>query len=104
MPIFLAVESLNTFGINGDSIFGEVNVLGVGDARQFLFCLKPKPQFSDGFKGSVGVGKLDIEWHSSMGEKGRLQTSQLQRMVRKRKQHCFSKLWTKTLLDSLNCA
>lgn len=28
------------------------------------------------------VGKLDIVWRSNLGEKGRLQTSQLQRLVR----------------------
>lgn len=27
------------------------------------------------------VGKLDIVWRSNLGEKGRLQTSQLQRLV-----------------------
>jgi hypothetical protein len=29
----------------------------------------------------TNIGKLDIVWRSNLGERGRLQTSQLQRMV-----------------------
>lgn len=30
---------------------------------------------------ATNIGKLDIVWRSNLGERGRLQTSQLQRMV-----------------------
>lgn len=33
--------------------------------------------------GATSIGKLDIVWRSNLGERGRLQTSQLQRMVSK---------------------
>lgn len=43
---------------------------------QFLYRLVPK---SDQARFATNIGKLDIVWRSSMGERGRLQTSQLQR-------------------------
>lgn len=47
---------------------------------QFLYCLTPN---DDGkiLSGSTNIGKLDIVWRSNLGEKGRLQTSQLSRKV-----------------------
>lgn len=65
-------------------MFGEVNCLNPLDSRQYLFCLTPKPESQQNvkfFKGITSIGKLDIVWRTSMGEKGRLQTSQLERMV-----------------------
>lgn len=56
------------------------------DTRQYLYCLKPKPEFAEKagvIKGVTVIGKLDIVWKTNLGERGRLQTSQLQRMVRK---------------------
>ena len=32
-------------------------------------------------KGATNIGKLDIIWRTNMGDRGRLQTSQLQRMA-----------------------
>ncbi len=56
------------------------------DTRQYLYCLKAKPIPGSNrppiIKGVSNIGKLDIVWKTNMGEKGRLQTSQLQRMVR----------------------
>ncbi|KAF7265548.1 hypothetical protein GWI33_021003 [Rhynchophorus ferrugineus] len=49
---------------NGDSIFGKNMIL--------------QPQSS--LSGATNIGKLDIVWRSNLGEKGRLQTSQLQRL------------------------
>ena len=50
---------------------------------QYLYLLRIKPScrlqaFSD---AASAMGKLDIVWKSSLGERGRLQTSQLQRAV-----------------------
>ncbi|KAI6175929.1 hypothetical protein M3Y97_00743900 [Aphelenchoides bicaudatus] len=49
------------------------------DIYQFLFCLSPNTsEFSlTQFCGVSPIGKLDISWRSSLGEAGRLQTSQL---------------------------
>ncbi|GFY76831.1 trafficking protein particle complex subunit 13 [Trichonephila inaurata madagascariensis] len=65
-------------------IFGEVNCLNPQDSRQYLFCLTPKPgtqNYSKLVKNVASIGKLDIVWRTSMGERGRLQTSQLERMA-----------------------
>lgn len=54
------------------------------DTRQYLYCLKPKQEFAEKagvIKGVTVIGKLDIVWKTNLGERGRLQTSQLQRMV-----------------------
>ncbi|VDP08039.1 unnamed protein product [Soboliphyme baturini] len=56
--------------------------LNPGSSKQYLYCLKSK--CSQGPKldhGVTFVGKLDMMWRALMGELGRLQTSQLQRMV-----------------------
>lgn len=70
--------------INFRSVFGKVNCLSPDDSRQYLYCLTPKPDVSSNVKqlrGALNIGKLDIVWRTNMGERGRLQTSQLQRMV-----------------------
>ncbi len=54
------------------------------DVQQFLYCLTPVPNVLDDpkvLKGVTNIGKLDIVWKTNMGEKGRLQTSPLQRVV-----------------------
>nr|CAD7392995.1 unnamed protein product [Timema cristinae] len=53
-------------------------------SRQFLYCLAPQPSLTSDLKllsGATNIGKLDIVWRSNLGERGRLQTSQLQRMA-----------------------
>ena len=65
-------------------VFGKVNYMTPLDIRQYLYCLSPKPEmYSDPklLKGVTNIGKLDIVWKTNMGEKGRLQTSPLQRVV-----------------------
>ncbi|VDN04324.1 unnamed protein product [Thelazia callipaeda] len=58
-----------------------------GDVRQYLFCLKPKTTdyspncFRTIIRNGTSIGKLDMIWRSTMGERGRLQTSPLQRMA-----------------------
>lgn len=65
-------------------VFGETNCINPLDSRQYLFCLTPKPgtvSYSKLSKNVTSIGKLDIVWRTGMGERGRLQTSQLERMV-----------------------
>jgi hypothetical protein len=65
-------------------VFGKVNYLNAMDTRQYLYCLTPKPEIIKELKvlkGVTNIGKLDIVWKTNMGERGRLQTSQLQRVV-----------------------
>lgn len=65
-------------------VFGKVDYLNPMDTRQYLYCLSPKPELykdTKVLKGVTNIGKLDIVWKTNLGEKGRLQTSQLQRVV-----------------------
>ncbi|KAK6187872.1 hypothetical protein SNE40_005803 [Patella caerulea] len=67
-----------------DEVFCRINYLSPTDTRQYLYCLKPKPELYPEIKQRKGlnnIGKLDIVWKTNMGEKGRLQTSQLQRVA-----------------------
>uniref|UniRef100_A0A673HFD1 Trafficking protein particle complex subunit 13-like n=1 Tax=Sinocyclocheilus rhinocerous TaxID=307959 RepID=A0A673HFD1_9TELE len=67
-----------------ESTFGGMSYLQPLDTRQYLYCLKPKPEFAEKagvIKGVTVIGKLDIVWKTNLGERGRLQTSQLQRMA-----------------------
>lgn len=67
-----------------ESTFGKMSYLQPMDTRQYLYCLKPKAEYAEKagvIKGVTMIGKLDIVWRTNLGEKGRLQTSQLQRMV-----------------------
>ncbi|XP_051858385.1 probable trafficking protein particle complex subunit 13 homolog [Drosophila albomicans] len=76
------VTSLNTLP-NGESVFNSKNMLQPNNSCQFLYCIKPKPEIAKDIKilrEANNVGKLDIVWRSNFGEKGRLQTSQLQRL------------------------
>ena len=44
----------------------------------------PKNELKTNYKqlrGATNIGKLDIIWRTNMGDRGRLQTSQLQRMT-----------------------
>uniref|UniRef100_A0A4W3JRX0 Trafficking protein particle complex subunit 13 n=1 Tax=Callorhinchus milii TaxID=7868 RepID=A0A4W3JRX0_CALMI len=80
------VTELNTIDTGGEgfSTFGKMTYLQPMDTRQYLYCLKPKPEFAERagvIKGVTVIGKLDIVWKTNLGERGRLQTSQLQRMA-----------------------
>ncbi|XP_041826556.1 trafficking protein particle complex subunit 13 isoform X1 [Melanotaenia boesemani] len=80
------VTELNTVtcGDQGESTFGKMSYLQPMDTRQYLYCLKPKPEYAEKagvIKGVTVIGKLDIVWKTNLGERGRLQTSQLQRMA-----------------------
>lgn len=78
-----SVTTLNT-NDEGESIYGSVNLLDTGCSRQYLYCLKPQSSLLKDPKmmqNATNIGKLDIVWRSNLGERGRLQTSQLQRMA-----------------------
>uniref|UniRef100_A0A3Q3K4F0 Trafficking protein particle complex subunit 13 n=1 Tax=Monopterus albus TaxID=43700 RepID=A0A3Q3K4F0_MONAL len=78
------VTELNTCGDQRESTFGKMSYLQPMDTRQYLYCLKPKPEYAEKagvIKGVTVIGKLDIVWKTNLGERGRLQTSQLQRMA-----------------------
>nr|XP_054764028.1 trafficking protein particle complex subunit 13-like [Lytechinus pictus] len=82
------VEELNSTQTEDTSkklIFGGFTYLNPMDTRQYLYCLKAKTQAGADrpslIKGVSSIGKLDIVWKTTLGEKGRLQTSQLQRMA-----------------------
>jgi len=80
---YILVTTLNT-NDEEESIYGNVNLLDTGCSRQYLYCLKPQSSLLKDPKmmqNATNIGKLDIVWRSNLGERGRLQTSQLQRMV-----------------------
>lgn len=65
-------------------VFGQVNFLQPQDSRQYLFCLTPRSDLRLTYKqlkGTTNIGKLDIIWRTNLGDRGRLQTSQLQRLA-----------------------
>lgn len=73
--------SLNTLP-NGESVFNSRNMLQPQNSCQFLYCVKPVASIASdpkALKLANSIGKLDIVWRSNLGERGRLQTSQLQR-------------------------
>ncbi|XP_011564317.2 trafficking protein particle complex subunit 13 [Plutella xylostella] len=77
------VKSLNDCG-DDESVFGDITLLQPQESCQYLYCLTPKENISKEIKllaAAKNIGKLDIVWRSNLGEKGRLQTSQLQRMT-----------------------
>lgn len=87
--VFLLKDSREFFPISlstplSVTTFGSRAYLQPMDTRQYLYCLKPKKEFAEKagiIKGVTVIGKLDIVWKTNLGERGRLQTSQLQRMV-----------------------
>lgn len=67
-------------------MYGKANYMNPLDTRQYLYCLTPLPDMykdTKVLKGVTNIGKLDIVWKTNLGEKGRLQTSALQRVVGK---------------------
>ncbi|ESO08098.1 hypothetical protein HELRODRAFT_75396 [Helobdella robusta] len=85
------VESLNdvhTVTGSNQTIFDPVVFINSQDTRQYLYKLtmqrQPATTTSNNNNNTYGlfnIGKLDIVWKSNMGERGRLQTSQLQRVA-----------------------
>lgn len=56
-----------------------------------------KDDIDSWYRGGTSIGKLDMVWRTNMGERGRLQTSALQRMVRLP----FTYLWGRMLSGSV---
>ncbi|CAL4071524.1 unnamed protein product [Meganyctiphanes norvegica] len=81
---YFTVSSLNNIPEEDNAlIFGRMNVVNPHDTRQYLYCLKPKLEARSNpqaLRQATAIGKLDIVWRTNMGDRGRLQTSQLQRM------------------------
>ncbi|BES98978.1 Protein of unknown function (DUF974) [Nesidiocoris tenuis] len=74
---YFSVEKYNTLQKVGDL---QLNVMAPGEKKQFLYCLRPDWKQVPNLKSlfdTTYIGKLDIVWRSSLGERGRLQTSQL---------------------------
>lgn len=65
----------------GESVFGDSRMIGPSDTRQYLYLLTPKIPSDLETRTTPNLGKLDIGWNSSMGQSGKLQTSQLTRRV-----------------------
>lgn len=89
-PMFKVTSLNQVLDSNGKSgpedrhVFGRYNYLQPQDSRQYLFCLTPKNELKTNYKqlrGATNIGKMDIIWRSNMGDRGRLQTSQLQRLT-----------------------
>lgn len=76
-------QALNTLP-NGESVFRSKHMLEPQNSCQFLYCIRPVAALANdpqALKLANNIGKLDIIWRSNLGERGRLQTSQLQRNV-----------------------
>ncbi|KAI9340314.1 hypothetical protein BDR26DRAFT_861696 [Obelidium mucronatum] len=63
------------------SVFANTPVLNDKDSRQYLYILTPKTENDPLSKSTPTLGKLDIQWRTTMGQQGRLQTSQLTRKI-----------------------
>lgn len=79
------VASLNfNLDVKDQWIFGATNRLNPNESRQYLFVLTPKKEIRSNaslLKSINVIGKLDIIWYSGIGEKGHIQTSQLEKSV-----------------------
>ncbi|XP_050699309.1 trafficking protein particle complex subunit 13-like [Eriocheir sinensis] len=82
---YFSVTSMNKISpCSNTLVFGRMNVVNPHDTRQYLYCLKPRPEARSNpaaLRQATSIGKLDIVWRTNMGDRGRLQTSQLQRMA-----------------------
>jgi hypothetical protein len=75
------LNSIQTEDQTAQSTFGS-QYLNQHDVRQYLYLLTPKNVDDDRIARTTNtLGKLDIVWRTTMGEMGRLQTSQLTRKV-----------------------
>lgn len=63
-------------------IFGETNRLNPSESRQYLFVLKPKPEYrynGEKLKEIVMFGRVDIIWVSAIGVTGHIRTTPLEK-------------------------
>jgi len=75
------VTSLKAEPVSGQGVVARGLCLQVQDSWQYLFCLRPRPEHNNkNLKLVTNIGKLDIVWRTGLCDRGRLQTSQLQRL------------------------
>lgn len=75
------VTPLNSFA-NGETVFPSREMLEPNNSCQFLYKIRAVNSLNlAALKSAFDVGKLDIVWRSNLGQRGRIQTSQLQRSV-----------------------
>jgi len=75
------VTSLKDDPAPGQGVVARGLCLQVQDSWQYLFCLRPRPEHNNkNLKLVTNIGKLDIVWRTGLCDRGRLQTSQLQRL------------------------
>jgi len=77
-----SVRALKTGGEDNEAgVFTSGTALQSQDCWQYLFCLTPRPEMvtDKALSTLTNIGKLDIVWRTALCDKGRLQTSQLQR-------------------------
>ncbi|THH22365.1 hypothetical protein EUX98_g8221 [Antrodiella citrinella] len=88
--VFECTENWTSTDSNGNkdgvTIFsGAMALMQPQDLRQYVYVLSPKviPKFPPSFApgSSIPLGKLHLEWRSSLGEPGRLSTSMLSRKI-----------------------
>ncbi|XP_008485310.1 trafficking protein particle complex subunit 13 isoform X2 [Diaphorina citri] len=60
---------------DGQSVFGKINSIPQNASRQYLYSLSPNPTAAN--VTATSLGNLNFVWRSEMGEKGRIQTSDL---------------------------
>ncbi|KAL9950219.1 hypothetical protein ACROYT_G042691 [Oculina patagonica] len=77
----IPVDKTNGEETNTESVFGQGSYMNPNDTRQYLYRLTPVTPIDRNIKVANVVGKLDIVWRTAFGERGRLQTSQLQRVA-----------------------
>lgn len=90
-PENYTVTPLNSFP-NGETVFPAREMLEPMNSCQFLYRIRAVNsivQNINALKSACDVGKLDIVWRSNLGQRGRLQTSQLQRSVSRGVVHLF---------------
>ncbi|KNC84462.1 hypothetical protein SARC_03326 [Sphaeroforma arctica JP610] len=76
------LAAIGDAGMGSISTMGRLPYINPNDIRQYLYRLTPKTPNDPLARAATVVGKLDISWKTSMGEQGRLQTSQLPRKVK----------------------
>eukprot|EP00123_Amoebidium_parasiticum_P021054 comp6077_c0_seq1/m.1912 comp6077_c0_seq1/g.1912 ORF comp6077_c0_seq1/g.1912 comp6077_c0_seq1/m.1912 type:complete len:450 (-) comp6077_c0_seq1:693-2042(-) len=77
----LQKSTVGDIGRGTMSTFGRYTYINPNDIRQYLYRMTPVVGEERNAQFASTVGKLDITWRTSMGEMGRLQTSQLPRKV-----------------------
>jgi hypothetical protein len=73
-------NSKNLDIVDEESVF-ETKIIQNQDTRQYLYVLSPKDTLDLATRTTPNLGRLDIHWTSTLGQRGHLQTSQLVRKL-----------------------